>query len=444
MNVLVYGLGRSGLAVCKLLTKQGHSFMTYDDHAKDLELDTVKRLGGRPLATLEAVTADICIAAPGVPFNHATLEKLRSQNIETIGEVEWVYRTIHAPLIGVTGTAGKTSVTRWLSDVLVSSGLDAVAGGNIDPALSAVAEEGKLLVTELSSFQLERCPTLKPSIAIALNLSRDHIDRHGNLEAYQNAKKAIMVNQSAEDIFIYNADDPNLCAWAQESQAKTLAFSVNHKADAHLEQKTDSSVLVLHGKPLLATSELSVQGKHQYANALAIALAANALGVSQQDLSIGLKAFKGVEGRYAVAGKLGKITFIEDSIATRSLAVKAALESSPSPVVWIAGGADKGASFDDLNALIKERVSLFVGIGESGAMFAKQAAKLTQTTLCSEPQGLDALRCAANAGVKHLEEQHAGQGTVLLAPLAASFDQFKDYKERAYTFRQVVNEMQAA
>jgi UDP-N-acetylmuramoylalanine--D-glutamate ligase len=441
MNVLLYGLGRSGLAVTRLLKKQGHTVLAYDESPKNSDTDELARLGVPLTLTLTTEKVDICIAAPGVPYDRSGLVELRERGIETIGEVEWVYRTIPATFIGVTGTAGKGSVTRWLADVLALRNLPAKAGGNIDPALSAVAEEGDVLVTELSSFQLERCPTLKPKIAIITNLGVDHLDRHGTVHAYHEAKHNILKNQDANDVFIYNREDPTLCSWASSSLAKTLSFSTsNPNSDAYLVERDGDVWLRLHDTNLIAASEMQQKGTHQLANALAVALAAKEMGLDNETIKQGLRSFKGIEGRYSVVKKLNDITFIDDSIATRTLAVKAALESTPFPIVWIAGGADKGATFEELETLIRNKVSLFVGIGEAGQTFAERIKHLTKTIVSTEKNGEAALRFACEEGVRHLQK-HESKGTILLAPLAASFDQFKDYKDRAATFKRVVNDL---
>jgi UDP-N-acetylmuramoylalanine--D-glutamate ligase len=441
MNILVYGLGRSGLAVTKLLKNQGHHVLAYDESPKNADVDELRRLGVPLTLILTTEEVDVCIAAPGVPYERSGLVELRERGIETIGEVEWVYRTIPATFIGVTGTAGKGSVTRWLADMLALGGLPAKAGGNIDPALSAVAEEGDVLVTELSSFQLERCPTLKPKIAIITNLGVDHLDRHGTVQAYHEAKRNILKNQDNDGIFIYNREDPTLCSWASTSVAKTFSFSTSSlEADACLVERGDDIWLRLHDTDLIATSEMQQKGTHQLANALAVALAAKEMGLDNETIKRGLRSFKGIEGRYSVVRKLNEITFIDDSIATRTLAVKAALESTPSPIVWIAGGADKGATFEELETLVKNKVSLFVGIGEAGQIFAERVKPLTKTIVVAEKNGEAALRFACEEGVRHLQK-HGNKGTILLAPLAASFDQFKDYKDRAATFKRVVNDL---
>lgn len=437
MKVLVYGLGRSGLAISRLLHQQGHTLLAYDANPKSSEITELKHLGATLINFVKHEDIDLCIAAPGVPFTHPDLVYLRQHAIETIGEVEWVYRSIQAKLIGITGTAGKTTVTRWLTDILALAGLPAKAGGNIDPALSAVAQTGDILVTELSSFQLERCPTLKPNMAIVTNLGVDHIDRHGSLEAYHQAKRAIIKNQSENDVFIYNLEDPVLCQWAKSSRAKTLSFSVRQPADAFLNGQD----LIIHGYNLMSVKQLKQSGIHQVGNALAVALAAKVLNVSDAYIRQGLESFEGVLGRYTIIASKQGITFIEDSIATRTLAVKVALEATPRPIVWIAGGVDKGASLTELEPLVKEKVSLLLGTGQDGALFAKHFENITMTAYSPLKDGRAALEWACLEGQKHLQRFHQGQGTILLAPLAASFDQFKDYKERATIFRQVVESL---
>jgi UDP-N-acetylmuramoylalanine--D-glutamate ligase len=437
VNVLVYGLGRSGLAVTRLLKKQGHHVIAYDESPKGADVDELERLGVPLTLTLTTERVDICVAAPGVPYDRAGLIELRERGIETIGEVEWVYRTVPATFIGITGTAGKGSVTRWLADVLALGGLPAKAGGNIDPALSAVAEEGDVLVTEMSSFQLERCPTLKPKIAIVTNLGVDHLDRHHTIHAYHEAKRNIIKNQDETDVFIYNFEDPTLRSWASSARAKTLGFSTSGQADACLVEREGEAWLRLHDTDLIAASELQQKGTHQLANALAVALAAKEMSATDETIKQGLRSFKGIEGRYSVVKKLGDVVFIDDSIATRTLAVKAALESTPAPIVWIAGGADKGATFEELETLVKNKVSLFVGIGDAGEDFAKRVQHLTTAVVSKEKSGEAALHFACEQGVKYLQA-HGNKGTILLAPLAASFDQFKDYKDRSATFKRVV------
>jgi UDP-N-acetylmuramoylalanine--D-glutamate ligase len=435
VRVLIYGLGRSGLAAGTLCLQQGHEVTFFDRRELGTDIDTLLTLGGRRVAAAAVEPADLCIAAPGVPIDHPDLVALRAAGVATIGEVEWVFRTVGAPSIGVTGTAGKGTTTRWIHDLLKAAGVDAVLGGNYDPALAAVARPGATAVIEFSSFQLERCPSYRPDVAVVLNLGADHLDRHGSVERYHATKRELIAHLTPRDVLVYNADDPVARNWAQATPAEPRSFSLEREADGHLDP---DGALVLDGEPLVEAGAMALSGRHNVANGLAAALAAQARGVERSVLAEGLTAYRGLPGRYAPAGSIGDIRFVDDSIATRPLAVAAALDASEAPVVWIAGGVDKGADLQSLEGSVRSKVSLMIGIGDAGPGYAEAASAWVPTTLCPEVDGRAALGCAVAAAVEHLREHHRGRGTVLLAPLAASFDQFVDYAERGAVFRAVV------
>lgn len=430
-NVLVYGLGRSGSAVARLLRRQGHEVWTYD--AVTPQGDELDTLGCQRTDTPLSVPADICVAAPGVPYNAPDLVTLRARGLETIGEVEWVYRTVPADIIGITGTAGKTTTTRWLSHVLTRAGLNAPAGGNVDPALAAVAEPGATLVTELSSFQLERCPTLKPSVAVLMNLGTDHLDRHGSLAAYHAAKRTLIKHLTGAETFVYNQDDPVLRGWAAASAAKTWGFSAY---DPYARAYLDGDTLTLHGAPLVSASELRLSGQHHLLNALAVALVASARGLNAEAIKPGLVSFTGVPGRYSLVAEAAGIRFIEDSVATRTLAVSAALGATPAPIVWLVGGQDKGADLAPLEELVRARVVRCIGFGEAGKTFTERMSGWTKMSYIGTKDGEAAVLEAVTQAADTLR---GGGGTVLLAPLAASFDQFSNYQERAAAFRRAAH-----
>lgn len=437
-RVLVYGLGRSGGAVARLLRGQGIAVWTYDVRAP--QGDDLEALGCHLTDTPLETPAELCIAAPGVPYDHPDLQALREQGLETIGEVEWVYRSVPAEIIGITGTAGKTTTTRLVSHILTGAGLNAPAGGNVDPALSAVAEPGATLVTELSSFQLERCPTLKPSIAVLLNLGVDHLDRYKAVTDYHEAKRQLLKNLGPSETLVYNRDDPVVDAWAATSRAHLQSFSTESQpADAYLADDT----LMVHGRPLVHTADLQLSGRHHHANALAAALVCAAKGLPDEAIRDGLQSFLGVPGRYSLVGEAAGVRFIEDSIATRTLAVQRALEATPAPIVWLVGGQDKGADLAPLEMLVRERVVHCIGFGDAGPRFAQTLSRWTETSIITIPDGDETMTRAVELGSKLLE--HTG-GTVLLAPLGASFDQFRDYKERAEAFsraaRQALQELE--
>lgn len=427
MTVLVYGLGRSGLAAARLAHRQGHRVIWFERRADGPDVREAHAHGWPRCDDPARVHADVCIAAPGVPIDHPDLEALRARGLETIGEVEWVHRTVDAPLLGVTGTAGKGTVTALLAHLLREGGLDAVAGGNLDPALAEVAEPGRWLVTELSSFQLERCPTLKPRVAVVLNLGRDHLDRHGSVAAYHRAKRAIIAQLGPEDAFVFDADDAVLAEWADGSAGRALGFALERPAAAGERD----GWLHLHGEALLPVAELPGQGRHHRANALAAALAAFDVGVPREAIRRGLRGFEGLPGRHALVAERAGVRFVDDSIATRELSVAAALEASRPPVAWIAGGVDKGAELAPLEALVREKVALFVGVGASGPDFAARVRPWCPVHVVREADGAVALREAVARARAALGTRG---GTVLLAPLAASFDQFDDYAHRGRAF----------
>lgn len=436
MTVLIYGLGRSGRAAVELVRRQGHTVVAYDRTPSDADRRVAQEHDVELTEAPDDVAADVCISAPGVPIDHPDLVALRARGIEVIGEVEWVYRTVPATFLGVTGTAGKGTVTRWLANALAAGGIDAGIGGNFEPALAAVAEPGGTYVVELSSFQLERVDRFRPKVAVVLNLGEDHLDRHGTVARYHGAKRALLRNLGGDDVFVFNADDPVATDWAARCPARTRGFSLRSAADAHLKGDT----LVLDGAPLLPRERLRVAGAHQVANALAVALAADAMGVPRTQIADALAAFEGLPGRHALVAEHDGIRYVDDSIATRELAVRAALEAAVPPVAWILGGQDKGARPERLERVAAERVAVMVGMGACGEAYVAALAGAAPHVLCREPGGPEAMACAVSTATAYLRRHHGGRGTVLLAPLAASFDQFRDYRDRGDAFRRAVAE----
>lgn len=446
--VLVYGLGRSGLAMVRRLRAAGTETTFYEQRPQGADVSEALALGARriqsvnmndaPSGSTPSNEAPLVVAAPGVPIDHPDLQRLRAGGSEVIGEVEWAWRNVPGRYLGVTGTAGKGSVTRWCTDTLQSAGLDAVAGGNIVPALAAVARPGAVHVVEMSSFQLERCPTFAPQVAVVLNLGEDHIDRHGSVATYHAAKRNLIKNLRAGATFVANGDDPIVASWAEEAAREgieTQRFSLHGEADAY---RDSAGQLWLHGRRLLDQQELQVLGDHQVANGLATALACAALGVEHDAIAAGLQAFRGLPGRYEPAGNIGEVRFLEDSIATRPLAVAAALSATAKPLVWIAGGQGKGVNLAELKPLVVEQVDLLIAIGANRSELIAAYGDKVPTRICAEPNGRAALRCAVAEALAYLGTKHSGCGNVLLAPLAASFDQFTDYADRGAAFREAV------
>lgn len=459
--LLVYGLGRSGLAVVQRARGAGQAVQFFEARAAGADVDTAVAAGAERVQDVNnwiqrstsgtgqqgaggTAAPGTVVAAPGVRIDHPDLELLRLAGAEVIGEVEWVWRHVPGRYIGVTGTAGKGSVTRWLADTLAVAGYEVEAGGNIEPALAAVARPGAVHVVEMSSFQLERCPTFAPEVAVILNLGEDHIDRHGSVAAYHQAKKNLIANLGRGSTLVLSADDPQLNRWGQEASergVRVLRFSLrseaeSSRADAYLDE---AGQLWLLGRQLASRDDLRVRGDHQVANALATALAAAAVGADAAHVLAGLRAFEGLPGRYAPAGCVGNVTFVDDSIATRPLAVAAALSATPRPLVWLAGGQAKGASVTELKPLVAERVDLLITFGEAAQQFAQAYAGLTRIESVTQSTGPQTMRAVVQRALNYLDTEHAGRGHVVLAPLAASFDQFTDYQQRGAAFRAAVD-----
>lgn len=420
-RVLVYGLGRSGRGAARFLAREGLRAEWLDARPAPEDLALMQELGWaqgdvtRPYGTV--------VAAPGVPIDHPDLTALRAAGAEVIGEVALAARRRpDLPMVGVTGTAGKGSTTVLVAHLLRACGLNAREGGNIDPPLLDVVDTAEVAVVELSSFQLERVPGVRLPVAVITNLGVDHIDRHGTVGAYHAAKLNITAAQEAGDVLIVPAD-------------------LTVPTRARLQPFTPARLALADGTPVLAAAALP-EGIHP-ANAAAALLAAEALlrhlgrPVDAEVLASALGTAAPVKGRFETVARVGGVRFIEDSIATRTLAVQAALERATPPVAWLVGGRDKGADLAPLREAAAGRVALVVAFGEDGEALARGLGLPYRAV--PGATGDESMDRAVQAGLDALE----GAGTVLLAPIGTSFDQFRDYRERGDSFRRAAQALAA-
>jgi len=419
MRRLVYGLGRSGLGVLAYLQRHGLSASFYDDKLKPEEAEQALRLGFTLEPNPTPGLYDQVIAAPGVPIQHPRLAALREGGAEVIGEAELVYRHSQTPLIGITGTAGKTSCTLFTGHFLRALGFKAVEGGNIDPPLASVVDDAEVVAAEMSSFQLERVVHFRPRVAVLLLLGVDHLDRHGSLEAYHAAKLNLIKNLTAEDALVYNAKDPRILAGIEGSPARRYPFE-----PANSPRETN-----LNAALQAALAYAQIVQREQPGRTWAVE-------PSAQGLAPYRASAPQPEARYEVFARMGGLQFIDDSIATRLDSVRMALEAAPGPVAWILGGVDKGAPAAELLGVVERKVRLILAVGRDGPRLAAPFRGRVEVVEISEPDGRKALREAVLEARRRLTT-----GSVLLAPLATSFDQFKDYKERSKVFREVVMEL---
>lgn len=421
-RILIYGLGRSGRGVARFLGREGLR-AEWHDARPGAEDEALMRELGYARGDV-AGTYDTVVAAPGVPIDHPDLLALASRGAEVIGEVVLAARRRPSlPLVGVTGTAGKGGTTVLIAHLLRGQGLNAREGGNIEPPLLDVVDQAGVAVVELSSFQLERVPGLRLPVSVVTNLGVDHLDRHRTVEAYHAAKRNITAGQTGEDVLVVPA-------------------GLDVPTRAQVRPFTPERLTLADGREVLPVSGLP-EGLHP-ANAAAALLAAEALlerlgrvpDVSA--LAESLRTAQPVAGRFETVARVGHVRFVDDSIATRTLAVQAALERSVPPVAWLVGGRDKGADLAPLREAAQGRVTRVIAFGEDGEALARGLG-LPFDTVRGET-GEATLRAAAAAGLAALGGP-GGSGTVLLAPVGTSFDSFRDYRERGLTFARVAREL---
>ena len=403
---LVFGLGRSGLGVLEFLARRGERAAFYDDRPEPKARARAEALGHTFDPDPDPAGYREIVAAPGVPLDHP---RLKGHEDRVIGEAELAWREGEAEILGITGTAGKTSTTHYLAETLKALGLAARAGGNIGTPLVEAVEGAEVVAAELSSFQLERIRDFRPRVAVLLNLGVDHLDRHKTLEAYHRAKLNLLKNLTAEDAVVYNAADEKIARAVAQTPALPYPFFPGEDVD----QSNREAAL------LAARAYLELTGRDYDPAALERAA----------------REAAPVPGRFETVARTDNWVFIDDSIATRTLAVEAALKRAPAPVAWILGGVDKGAEPEKLRDLVAEKVGLILAIGQDGPRLAEAYRGLVPVVAIEE-QGQRALVRAVEEALRRLPG-----GSVLLAPMAASFDMFENYRERSQAFRKAVEEV---
>ncbi len=424
----MYGLGRSGRGVLRFLAGRGLSAEWADARPSDEDLALAQQLGFARAGMLTGYRT--VIAAPGVPIDHPDLLALHAQGAEIMGEVELAWRAYpHLPMVGITGTAGKGGTTVLVAELLRASGLQAREGGNIDPPLLDVIEGAQAVVIELSSFQLERIIHFRPQVAVITNLGVDHLDRHRTPAAYHAAKLNITRNQTESDVLL-------------------LPEALTAKVPTRAQRRTFSPqfLCLSTGEQVLSPADLPA-GIHP-ANAAAALLATEALLTSlgqQVDAAVlahTLRAAQPVRGRFETVARYKDVHFINDSIATRTVAVEAALEHAAGPIAWLVGGRDKGADLAPLRALAQHKVRRVIAFGEDGPTLA-QALGLPYQVIAYQPKA-DPMPQAIRAAWQVLSNDQPSPdqpsadptGTVLLAPIGTSFDLYRDYAQRGEAFSQ--------
>ena len=438
-KVLVLGLAKSGESAARLLDRLG-AIVTVNDGkpfeenpaAQSLLEEGIKVVtGGHPLELLDE-DFEWMVKNPGIPYNNPMVMRALEKQIPVITEVELAYLISDAPIIGITGSNGKTTTTTMIAEVLTAGGQNGLLSGNIGFPASQVAQDaGKTdtLVMELSSFQLMGIEAFHPEIAVITNLMPTHLDYHGSFEEYVAAKWNIQKNMTASDYVVLNFNQDLAKELAKKTAARVIPFSTQEKVDgAYL----DGDVLTFRGEAIMTASELGVPGSHNVENALATIAVAKLRGIDNQVIKETLAHFGGVKHRLQYVGEINQVKFYNDSKSTNILATQKALSGfDNSKIILIAGGLDRGNEFDELVPDIKGLKKMVI-LGES-AERVKRAADQAEVSYLDASDVRDATRKAFSVA-------EPGD-VVLLSPANASWDMYKNFEVRGDEFLAVFKEL---
>jgi UDP-N-acetylmuramoylalanine--D-glutamate ligase len=427
MHVLVVGMARSGVAALELLRQRGARVRAVDEKP----MGEVLGVTVEPQNAAAFRDADLVVISPGVPADLDLLAPVRARGIPVIGELELAAPFLEGPTIGITGSNGKTTTTALTGHILERSGIACQVGGNIGTPPSSMVKTSRpdqWNVLELSSFQLETIATFRAKIAVCLNVTPDHLDRHHTFENYVAAKGRLFEPQQPGDFAVLNADDPACVAYAACTRGEVHWFSLDRGVSpgAWLEY----GALQLDGEPLLEAKEIPLRGRHNIENTLAASVAARLAGARPAQIAAAVRTFPGVEHRLEFVRDINGVSYYNDSKATNVDAALKAIDAFPGGLWIILGGKDKGSDYSVLREPLraKARAALLIG-----AAAPKIAAQLGET---SAP----VVQCGTLAAALQQAHRSSDPGdTVLLAPACASFDQFDNFEHRGRVFKELVN-----
>lgn len=436
-KVLVLGLAKSGVAAAELLHQLG-AFVTVNDskpfdenpQAQSLLEKGITVICGRHPEDLLDEGFELLVKNPGIPYTNPIVDDAVKRGLQVITEVELAYLVSDAPIIGITGTNGKTTTTTLIFEMLNRGRKNPLIAGNIGTVacgVAASAAKDNVIVTELSSFQLMGTKEFKPKIAILTNLYDAHLDYHGSFEDYANAKFNITKNQDETDWFIYNADQEIVNEYAAKSKAGKIPFSSNGRSEVGIS--ADEEMIYWQGEAFLERVNIALPGKHNLENILAALAACILYGCDKEALEEVLKTFTGVRHRTQFVRQWNGRKIYNDSKATNCLATKVALEAFTQPTILLAGGLDRNHSFEELRGSMKN-VKSVVAFGQTGERFIEFAKScgVEETVLAEDVE--DAVTKAASIS--------ENGDVILLSPACASWDQYKSFEIRGDLFIEAV------
>ena len=437
-RVLVVGLGESGKAAVRFFGSRGAHVTITDRRSVDefegvmeqfREWDVELHLGDHSRDVF--LSQDMIVPSPGVPWDLSQLNSARKEGIHVAGELETASRELRGRVVGITGTNGKTTTTSLIGHIFKTAGLSTQVAGNIGRPILDIVDASTYAtwnVLELSSFQLEAMSSFHSDIAVVLNVTPDHLDRHGTFENYVAAKANLLAPQGEDDVVVLNADDGTCQTLGESAQARTIWFSRTQPLRAGISV---SNGWILRDGEQVASTALPIRGSHNQENALAAVGAASAAGIADEAIARGLGSFRPVEHRLEFVQSVDGVDYYNDSKATNVDAAIKALQSFDKGVWLILGGRDKGSDYTALDAVMDGRVKEALLIGESTAEIRSQLKGATPMVDCGR----------LDAAVRRARERAGPGDVVLLSPACASFDQFDSYGHRGQEFKRLVSEL---
>ncbi len=444
-NILVLGAGKSGCSAMEFLRKKGIASLSLYDQNPVMREDLMQMeekgvrlfLGKEPDLTEESF--DLAIISPGISLKAPLPAALQAAKVPIWGELELAALFVKAPIIGITGTNGKTTTTTLVGEIFKNAGLKTFVGGNIGrPLLEAVDGDYDYCIVEMSSFQLETIHKLRAKIAAYLNLTPDHLDRHGDMSGYLEAKGRLAVCQKKDDFTVLNYDDPSFKKLVTKLKSQTFFYSrqypvydgafVRHKKEVVFIRSDDLNVRTEH---IINTDEIKIPGPHNLENAMAAIIIAKLSGIENNIIEKTLKTFKGVEHRMEDVRVLSGVRYVNDSKATNPDSVlKALLSYGDNPIILLAGGRNKGSSFDSLAKAVQDKVKYLILMGEAAWEMEAAVKNIDYSSyrvVGNMEEGIALAQSIAEEG-----------DIVLLSPANASFDAYKNYEERGEVFKDLV------
>ncbi|MHB1127115.1 MAG: UDP-N-acetylmuramoyl-L-alanine--D-glutamate ligase [Bacillota bacterium] len=440
-KILIIGAARSGIAAAKVMQELGARVMLADIKSREDLEEALQPLEGLPVVIAAGAyppvdpDTDLVITSPGVPLQAPPLVEASRLGIPVWGELELACRFLEGPIVAITGTNGKTTTTTLVGQMFKDAGRPAVVAGNIGiPLIQEVhwLTKEHVAILEVSSFQLETAPNFHPRVAAILNITPDHLDRHGNMEGYIQAKSRVFENQGPTDYTVLNYDDPITRELAEKTNGQVIFFSRRHT----LEQGVflDSGQIRFRGPDrdeiFCPPEELAIKGAHNLENAMAAVACAVMMGIDSQQIRFSLRTFTGVAHRLEPVATIHGVEYVNDSKGTNPDATIKALEAFDRPVILIAGGKNKGSDFGELAESINKRVKILILLGEAAPSINNAVAATGFQEIHQVNTYADAVETAARLAT-------AGD-IVLLSPACASWDMFANYEERGDTFKRLV------